>query len=244
VVTNRPGQCIYGKRVVDTFLQWIGWDGEWQLWHFSGGLHIPIKHRFRYYAGLERDEPHLHLKVRIWKMTLFVLAATDSKVMQSGYSRFRGAPGVGSYKNNECLHIEMSRGILYACSVKSETITFDKRVDLRCTWISWLSKEILGWIFRKSVEYPFRVLGYNTLTRYRLDSLSIPGWLEIYCDGSVSGESKCWYRFSCAIDSKLFSIIDLVDIPNSFAILVSGACAINTIQIIWITHGSSGAPDN
>jgi len=42
-------------------------------------------------------------------MTLWVLAATDSKEMQSGYSRFTGVPGVGSYVNHECLHVEISR---------------------------------------------------------------------------------------------------------------------------------------
>ena len=35
-----------------------------------------------------------------------------------------------------------------------------------------------------------------------------------------------------------------MDIPNSFAILVSGAPATDNILIIWITHGGSGAPDN
>jgi len=48
VVTYHPGQCIYSKHMVDTFLQRIGWHGAWQLWHLCGGLHIPIKHRFRY----------------------------------------------------------------------------------------------------------------------------------------------------------------------------------------------------
>jgi len=37
------------------------------------------------------------------------LAATDSKVMQSGYSWFRGMPGVESYVNNEYLHVTISR---------------------------------------------------------------------------------------------------------------------------------------
>jgi hypothetical protein len=48
VVTYHRGLCIYGKRVVHTFFQRIGWRGAWQLWQLSGGLHIPIKHRFRY----------------------------------------------------------------------------------------------------------------------------------------------------------------------------------------------------
>ena len=47
VVTYRQGVCIYGKCVVDTFLQWMSCHGAWQLWHFGSGLHIPIKHRFR-----------------------------------------------------------------------------------------------------------------------------------------------------------------------------------------------------
>ena len=63
VVAYLPGLCIYGKREVDIFLQRIGWHGAWQLWHVSGGLHIPIKHRFRYYAGAEPDEPRMRLKV-------------------------------------------------------------------------------------------------------------------------------------------------------------------------------------
>ena len=79
-------------------------------------------------------------------MTLCVLAATDSKIIQSGYSRFRGVPGVGSYVNIECRHVKMSRWIEYACGVKSETITLDRRVDLRCAWTALLSEWILGCI--------------------------------------------------------------------------------------------------
>jgi len=37
-------------------------------------------------------------------MTVCVLAATDSEVMQCGYLRFRGMPRVGSYVNNQCVH--------------------------------------------------------------------------------------------------------------------------------------------
>ena len=141
-------------------------------------------------------------KFRVWKMTLCVLAATDSMVMGSVSSRFRGLPEVGLGVNNEYLHVEISHWIEYACSVKSETITLDRSADLRCAWISWLSKELLGSILWESLKYASRVLGYDTLTRYCLDSLSIPGWLKIYCDESVSGESRSWYQFSCAIDCK------------------------------------------
>ena len=163
-------------------------------------------------------------------MALYVLAATDSKVIQSGYSWFRGVPGVRSYLNNECLHLQISNWIEYASGVKSETITPDRRVDLRCSWISSLSMEILGSILQVRLKYVSRVIGYDTATPYRWDSLSIPGWLEIYSDGSVSGESRCWERFSCPIARKLFSIIDSVNIPNSFAILLSGVPAIDSVS--------------
>jgi len=59
-------------------------------------------------------------------MTPGVLASTDSKVTQSGYTQLKGMPGVGSYVNNECLLAEISLGIDYACGVKSETITLDR----------------------------------------------------------------------------------------------------------------------
>jgi len=42
VVTDRLGECIYGKCIVGTFLQLMGWHRAWNLWHFSSGLHIPI----------------------------------------------------------------------------------------------------------------------------------------------------------------------------------------------------------
>jgi len=55
--TYRPGQCIYSKRVVDTFLQRIGLNRAWQLWHLCGGLHILIKYRFRYLLGSSGMSP-------------------------------------------------------------------------------------------------------------------------------------------------------------------------------------------
>ena len=117
---------------------------------------------------------------RVWQMTLCVLAATDSKAMQSGNSQFRGMPEVGSYVKYECLHIEMSCWIVYACSVKSETIKLDRIVLLRCAWTSFLSEEMLSCTIRVSLEYASRISGYDTLTRSRLDCLSIPGWLDIW----------------------------------------------------------------
>jgi len=166
-----------------------------------------------------------------------------SRVMRSGYAQFRGMPGVGSYVNNELLLVKTGRWIEYACGVKSETINLDRRVDLRCAWISFLSEEILGWIFRISLEYDSRVSGYDTSIRSGIDSLSISRWLEIYCAGSVSGKSWSWYQFSFAIDSKLFKSVDSENIPNSFAILVSGVPEIDKLPIIWITHADSGAPE-
>jgi len=146
-----------------------------------------------------------------------------SRVTRSGYGQFRGVPEVGSYGNNEWRLVKSGSWIEYACGVKSETINLDRRVDLRCAWISFLSEEILGCILWVCRDYASRVSGYDTSTGYRLDSLSIPGWLEIYCTGSVSGKSRHWLRFSFAIDCKLFNIVDSENIPNSFAILVSGA---------------------
>jgi hypothetical protein len=63
VVTYCPGQCIYGKHVVETFPQTIDWHVALQKWHLSGGLHILIKHRIRYSAGVEQDEPRQHQTV-------------------------------------------------------------------------------------------------------------------------------------------------------------------------------------
>jgi len=39
-------------------------------------------------------------------------------------------------------------------------------------------------------------------------------------------------------------MVDVVNIPNSFSILVSGAPAIDKTQIICIPHGGSGGPDD
>jgi len=167
-----------------------------------------------------------------------------SKVMRSGYTWFRGVPGVGSYVNNEWRLVRIGQWIEYACGVKSETINLDRRVDLKCAWTSFPREEILGWIVQVSLESASHVSGYDASTQYRLDTLSIPGWLEIYCDGTVSGESRSWQQFSCAIDSELFNIVDSSNIENSSMTLVSGAPEIDKQQIIGITLGSSGAPEN
>jgi len=148
---------------------------------------------------------------------------TRSRAIWSGYSWFRGVPGVGSYVNNEWLLVKIGRWIEYACGVKSETINLDRWVNFRCTWASFLSEEILGCIHRVILEYASCISGYNLSTRYCSDRLSIPGWVEIYCTGSVSGESRSWQRYSCAIDCKLLNIDDSVNIPNPFVTLVSGA---------------------
>jgi len=146
-----------------------------------------------------------------------------SRVMQSRYAQFRGVPGVGSYVNNESRLVKIGRWIEHARGVKSGTINLDRRVDLRCAWISFLSEEILGCNLRVSVEYASRVSGYDTPSWYGIDSLSIPRWLEIYCAGSVSGKWRSWYGFSFAIEYKSFNSVDSENIPNSFAILVSCA---------------------
>jgi hypothetical protein len=54
-----------------------------------------------------------------------------SRAMRSGYTQFRGVPGVGSYVNNERLLDKIGRLIEYARGVKSETISLDWRVNLR-----------------------------------------------------------------------------------------------------------------
>ena len=167
-----------------------------------------------------------------------------SRAMRSGYTEFRGVPGVGSYVNNEWLLVKIGRWIEYECGVKSETINCDRWVSLRCAWTSFLSEEILGCMLRVSLEYTCRVSGYYTSTRYRLDCLSIPGWFKVYCTGSVSGGSRSWERFSCTIDCKLFNIDGSVNISNSFVTLVSGVPEIDKQQGIGIKLGSSGAPEN
>jgi hypothetical protein len=125
---------------------------------------------------------------RVLQMTLCVLATTDSKVMQSSYWQFRCVPGVGSYVNNMCLHVEIRRWLEYECSVISRTITLARRVHLRWAWISLLNEEMFSGIPRVRLESTSRVLEYDRSTQYHIESLSIPGWLEIYGDGSVSGE--------------------------------------------------------
>ena len=159
---------------------------------------------------------HRFKAFRMEKICLEWSKMNRSRAMRSGYTRFRGVPGVGSYVNNEWLRVKIGRWIEYACGVKSETINLNRRVELRCARSSFLSAEILGWLYRVSLEYASRVSGYDASTRYRLDSLSIHGWLAIYCTGSVSGESRSWERFSCAIDWQWFNIDDSVNIPYSW----------------------------
>jgi len=127
----------------------------------------------------------------VWRMTLCVLAVTDSKVMQSGYWRFRGVPGVGSYVNNDCQHVEISLWIEYACGVKSETITLVRRVDLRCAWTSFRREEILGCILPVRLGYASLDLGYDTSTRYfsKTDFLSLDdSWYTVMDQSQESGD--------------------------------------------------------
>jgi len=98
-----------------------------------------------------------------------------SRVMQSGDTWFRGVPGVRSYDNNEWWLVRIGRGIEYACGVKFETIKLDRMVHLGWAGTSSLSEEIFGCMLRVSLEYPSRVLGYDTSIQYCLDSLSVPG---------------------------------------------------------------------
>jgi len=163
-----------------------------------------------------------------------------SRAMWSWYTHFRGVPGVGSYVNNMGLRVKIGQWIEYVCSIKSENINLDRRVDLRCDLSSFLNEEILGWILRVSLEYASCASGYDMSTQYCLARLCIPGWLEIYCTEFVSGESRSWDRFSSAINWKLFNIDDWVNIPNFFVTPVSGAPEIEKQQWIGIKLGSSG----
>jgi len=140
--------------------------------------------------------------------------------------------------------VKISLRIAYVCGVKSGTITLDRRVGPRCAWTSLLSEDILGCIVRVSLEYPSRVLEYDTSIRYRLDSLSNPGWLEIYCTLQDQSQESREVDSNSLIDSKLFNIVDSENIPNSFVTLVSGAPEIDKQQIIGIKLGGSGAPEN
>jgi len=135
--------------------------------------------------------------------------------------------GVGAYDNDEWRLVKIGRWIEYACGVKSETINLDSIVALRCAGTSFLSEEMLGCILRVGLEYASRVSGYDPSTRYRLDSYSIPGWLEIFGAGSVSGESRSWQQFSCAIDWKSVNMVDSLNIPNSFGTVGSIRCTSN-----------------
>jgi len=155
-------------------------------------------------TGAKRDEPSLHLNFGIWTMdTRCVLAATDSthwgrktiyfewskmnhsRVLGSGYTRFRGVPGVGSYVINEWWLVETGHWIEYQCGVKSETINLNRRLDLSSAWIWFLSEEIFGCILRVSLKYVSCVFGYDTSTRYRLAvSLSLDEYRYTVLDRS------------------------------------------------------------
>jgi len=164
--------------------------------------------------------------------------------MRSGYTRFRGMPGVGSYVNNEWQLDKIGQSIEYVCSVKSATINLDRQVDLRCASTSFLSEKIISCTLLVSLEYASHVAGYNPSTRYCLGSLSMRGSLEIYCTGSVSGESRSWQRLCCEIDCIWFNMVNSVNMPNSFVTLGSCVTEIDKKQTIGMKLGSSGAPEN
>jgi len=136
VFSYRLQLCIYGKCVVDTFLEWMGWHGAWQLSHYSGGRHIPIKHRFRYLPRLSGMSSAGTNMFSLWMMdTPCVLAGTDpthsrrkkicfgwskmkhSRVMRSGYTRCRGVFGVEKLVYHKSRLVEIGRWIAYACGV-------------------------------------------------------------------------------------------------------------------------------
>jgi hypothetical protein len=94
-----------------------------------------------------------------------------ARVMRSRYAQFRGMHGVGSYVNNEWRLAKIGYWIEYACGVKSETINLDRRVALRCAWVSFLSEEIFCCILQVSLECASPISWYNTPTGYGSNSL-------------------------------------------------------------------------
>jgi len=140
--------------------------------------------------------------------------------------------------------VKISHWIEYACGVISEMITLDRRVDLGCAWTSFLSEEILACILRVRLEYVSCVLGYDTSNRYRLDSLSILAWLEIYCTLLDQSQESGEVDSDSPIDSQLFNIVVSENMPHAFVTLVSGAPEIDKQQIIGIKLGGSGVPEN
>jgi hypothetical protein len=99
--------------------------------------------------------------------------------MQKNVSRSETHLGVWAYDSKEWRLVNIGRGMEYEWGVKSETIKLERIVLLRCSWTSFLSDEMLGCTIRVNQEYARRVSGYDTSTRYPLDCLSIPRWLDI-----------------------------------------------------------------
>jgi hypothetical protein len=99
--------------------------------------------------------------------------------MEQNVHRSDARLGVGAYDNNAWQVVKIGRWMEYACSVKSETIKLNRIVLLTCAWTSFLSKEMLSCTLCVSLEYASHISGYDTSTRYRLDCLSIQGWLDI-----------------------------------------------------------------
>jgi hypothetical protein len=147
---------------------------------------------FDFQLGLSQRRRTCTQKFSVWQMTLSVLAATDWKVMQSGYTWFRCVTGVESYVNNDRLLVEISHWIEYACGVKYETITLNRKVGRSGALTSFLTEDIFGCVLQVSLEKASGVIGYYISTRYCLDSLGIHGWAHIYCARYVSGESRGW----------------------------------------------------
>jgi hypothetical protein len=99
--------------------------------------------------------------------------------MEQNVNRSEARLGVWAYDNNGWRLVKIRRWMEYARGVTSETIKLDRIVLLRCARTVFQNEELLGCTIRVSLEYAGRVSGYNTSTRYHLDSISIAGWLDI-----------------------------------------------------------------
>jgi len=147
---------------------------------------------------------HLHVYC-LQDDTLCVLAATDpqhsdrkktclewskvdcSRVIQSGYTQFSRVPKLGSYLNNDwqLLEIGLFNRICMWCWIWDNQTRQDSASEV-CLNLKPEQLNTPRHILWVILECTSCILQYDISTPYHLDCLSIPGWLQIYCAGSVS----------------------------------------------------------
>ena len=138
------------------------------------------------------------LKFSVRKMTRCVQAASDSKVIQSGDTRFRGMPGVGSYVNNgspHCRNYPLNR-ICMRCHLSDDHTRQESGSEVCLNLIPEWGNTRLDSSGELGVREQCLKIRYISLISLRQPFYH---WMIrdiLYSTGSFSGESWGWQWFS------------------------------------------------